>query len=237
MNGLKTTTRNVLLGCGIAASALYVATDIIGAIRYPGYRYAEQQFSELTAAGSPVRPLMLAVNIIPYTLLMAAFAAGVWAAAGPRRTGRITAALLAAYTATGTATVLFFPMDTREVLAAGLAGSQNALHAPGTLVMDLFLVAGMGVGATLLGRWFRWYSYGTILLLLAAGGLVSTQISRMEANLPTPWMGLEERVNIYATMVWVTALAVGLWRAREVATPRRPSQPLGALRGAQEIPR
>ena len=33
------------------------------------------------------------------------------------------------------------------------------------------------------------------------------QIFEMEANRPTPWMGLEERVNIYATMLWVAALA------------------------------
>jgi hypothetical protein len=63
-----------LLVCGIASSVLYVAVDVLGSLRYPGYRYTEQQFSELTAQGSPVRPLMIALSVIPYTLLVAAFA-------------------------------------------------------------------------------------------------------------------------------------------------------------------
>ena len=30
-----------------------------------------------------------------------------------------------------------------------------------------------------------------------------------------PLMGLEERINIYATMLWVAMLAIGLLRAKE----------------------
>ena len=59
------------------------------------YRYTEQQFSELTAAGSPVRPLMIALSMIPYTLLVAAFfAVGVFTSAPKKRAGRITGAML-----------------------------------------------------------------------------------------------------------------------------------------------
>jgi hypothetical protein len=54
-----------LLLCGVISSVLYVVVDMLGSLRYPGYRYIEQQFSELTAPGSPVRPLMLALSVIP----------------------------------------------------------------------------------------------------------------------------------------------------------------------------
>ena len=54
--------RKILLGCGIVSSVLYVVSDVIGALRYPSYSYADQEFSELTAQGSPVRPLMIALN-------------------------------------------------------------------------------------------------------------------------------------------------------------------------------
>jgi hypothetical protein len=69
--------RKILLGCGVVSSVLYVVTDVLGTLRYLGYSYADQEFSELTAEGAPTRPLMVALNVIPYTLLVAAFAVGV----------------------------------------------------------------------------------------------------------------------------------------------------------------
>jgi hypothetical protein len=47
------------------------------------------------------------------------------------------------------------------------------------------------------------------------GVLTSLQVGQMEANQPTPWMGVEERINIYATMLWVAVLAIGLLRAQK----------------------
>jgi hypothetical membrane protein len=69
--------RKILLGCGIVSSVLHVITDIIGTLRYPGYSYTEQQFSELLVAGFPVKFIMLALNSILGGLLFAATAVGV----------------------------------------------------------------------------------------------------------------------------------------------------------------
>jgi hypothetical membrane protein len=207
--------RKILLGCGIVSSVLYIVSDVLGTLRYPGYSYTEQQFSELTAQGSPVRPLMIALNEFPYTLLVLAFAAGIWESATPQRAGRITAAMLIGYAATGMVTGVSFPMNTREALAAGEGGLRNAMHPPGTIVMSLFFVLAMGFGSTLLGRRFRYYTYATIAILIAFGVLTSLQVNRMTANQPTPWMGIEERINIYASMLWVAVLAIGLLRAQK----------------------
>jgi hypothetical protein len=207
--------RKILLGCGVVSSVLYIAVDVLGSLRYPGYRYTEQQFSELTAAGSPVRPLMVALNGIPYTLLVAALAGGVWTSAGPKRAGRITGAMLIGYALTGMVTGVFFPMKPREALAAGEGTLRNAMHPVGTAVMSLFMLLAMGFGARLLGRRFRYYSYGTIAILIVFGVLTSLQVGRMAANEPTPWMGVTERINIYATMLWVAVLAIGHLRAQE----------------------
>lgn len=207
--------RRILLICGIVSSVLYIAVDILGTLRYPGYRYTEQQFSELTAAGSPVRPLMIALSVIPYTLLVAALAVGVWISARPKRAGRITGAMLLGYAAFGMVGGWFTPMNTREALAAGERGLRNAMHIPMTAVMSLFMLLAMGFGATLLGKRFRYYSYATIAILLVFGVLTSLQAGKMVANEPTPWMGLTERINIYATMLWVAMLAIGLLRAKE----------------------
>jgi hypothetical protein len=55
----------------------------------------------------------------------------------------------------------------------------------------------------------------------------------MVANQPTPWMGIEERVNTYATMLWLAVLAIALLRAQA----ERPEGVLGASTGAPTITR
>ena len=207
--------RRILLICGIVSSVLYIAVDVLGTLRYPGYRYTEQQFSELTAQGSPVRPLMVGLSVILYTLLVAAFAVGVWISAPKKRAGRITGAMLLGYAAFGMVGGWLTPMNTREALVAGERGLRNAMHVPMTAVMSLFMLLAMGFGATLMGKRFRYYSYATIAILVVFGVVTSLQAGKMVADEPTPWMGLWERVNIYATMLWVTVLAIGLLRAEE----------------------
>jgi hypothetical protein len=207
--------RKILLICGVVSSVLYVVGDVLGTLRYPGYSYADQEFSELTAQGSPVRPLMVALNGIPYTLLVTAFGVGVWTSAGSKRAGRITGAMLVGYALTGMVTGIIFPMKPREALAAGEGTLRNAMHPPGTIVMSLFIVLAMVFGSALLGKRFRYYTYATIATLVVFGVLASLQAGRMVANQPTPWMGIEERINIYATMLWVAVLAIGLLRAQK----------------------
>src|SRR5215207_694700 len=110
---------------------------------------------------------------------------------------------------------VLFPMRPREELAAGEGTLRNVMHIPATAMMSLFIVLAMGFGATLLGKRFRYYSYGTITTLLVCGALASLQAGQMAANEPTPWMGIEERINIYATMLWLAVLGIGLLRAQE----------------------
>jgi Protein of unknown function (DUF998) len=217
--------RQGLLGCGIVSSVLYVATDVIASLRYPGYSYADQQISELLAEGAPSRPFMVAFNLIPYDLLVVAFAVGIWTLAGRTRAGRITAVLLVGFAVFGTVTGLFFNMDRREVIAAGQDTLRSAMHLPGTAVMALCILLAMGFGSRLHGKRFRYYSYGTIATVLGFGLLVATQAGQLAANQPTPWMGLEERVSSYGMMLWTALLAVGLLRSQDTVAPRQLEKP------------
>lgn len=175
--------RRMLLGCGIVSSLLYVATDILASRRYPGYSYKDQAFSELTAQGAPTRRFMVVLNVIPYDLLVAAFAAGLWAVARGTRVARLTAALLLGYAVSGGAGGGLFPMPRR-----GTTGTRrNVMHIPALMVQSLALMLAMGVGGTLLGKWFRYYSFGTILALL--GGRFGQRPDSPDGRQPADALG------------------------------------------------
>ena len=207
--------RKILVGCGIASSVLYIASDILISWWDPNYSYRDQSFSELLAPGSPTRPLVLVLLAIPYGVLVTAFGVGVWASASRRRAGRITGALLVGYALTGAVTGVFLSAPTRETLEAGKETWRNILHLPGTAVSVLSILLAIGFGSTLLGRRFRYFSYATILAIVVFGVWAGTQIGQMGKNQPTPWLGIVERGNVYAIMLWVSVLAIGLLRAQK----------------------
>ena len=81
---IPVTLQKVLLICGIIASLLYGAIDILGGMVWHGYSFASQAISELTAIGAPTRQLLAPLYPI-YSLLMIAFGLGVLILAGQRR--------------------------------------------------------------------------------------------------------------------------------------------------------
>lgn len=207
--------RKVLLICGVVSSILYVATDILASLGYQGYSYRDQAYSELLATGSPVRPAMLIVAII-YNLLVAAFAIGIWLSVGPKRTRRITGAMIIGYAALSLVTPMFFQMDMRGAETTPLGN----LHAPMTAVMSLFILLSIGFGAFLVGRRFRLYSFATIIILIVFGALTAVQSPQLTSGQLTPWIGITERINIYSTMLWLAILSINLLRAQNTNTSR-----------------
>jgi hypothetical protein len=203
--------QKALFVCGILSSLLYVGVDIFASMQWEGYSYASQAFSELTAIEAPTRYLMLFGNAIPYSLLVMAFAVGVWASAGQKRTLRIVAGLLVTYTVAGFIGGVIFPMHSRGQTTMTLT---DTMHIVATIAQVFSMLLFIGFGAAAFGKWFRLYSIGTILLLILGGTLAGLDGSRMAAGLPTPWMGITERINIYASMLWVVVLAIILLRAQ-----------------------
>ena len=101
---------------------------------------------------------------------------------------------------------------------------RNTLHIPATALMSLSLLLAMVFGSRLLGNRFRWYSYATLAVLLLFGFLAALHGGRVANNESTPWMGIEERVNIYATMLWFAVLSISLLRASGFVPTRRPGR-------------
>ena len=200
--------RKISLACGIVSSLLFAG--MIWLIRYEGYSLISQVPSELTAIGAPTQELWARLGSI-YSVLVAVFGLGLWTSAGGNRPLRIAGGLIVAYASLG----LLWPfaaMHQREVLASGGATWSDTLHlALGGVTVCLMFLA-IGFGAAALGRRFRLYSISTIVVLLVFGGLTFLEAPRLEANLPTPWIGLWERINISVFLLWVVVLGAVLWR-------------------------
>jgi hypothetical protein len=203
------TWRKALLVCGVASSLLYAL--MIWGMRYEGYSPISQVPSELTAIGAPTQALWARLGWI-YTLLITAFGIGVWKSAGRSCAVRSVGGLLLAQAALGLLWP-FAPMHQREVLAAGGGTSSDTLHQVLAAVTVFLMFLAIGFGATAFGRRFRVYSIVTIVVLLLFGGLTFLEAPRLQMNLPTPWIGLWERINISVFLLWVVVLAAVLLRA------------------------
>jgi len=203
--------RKVLLVCGILSSLLYAW--MMGAIRFKGYSLTSQTVSELSAIGAPTRPLWIALGST-YDVLMIAFGLSVWVSAGRKRALRVVGGLLVVFGALVVAWP-FASMHQREVLAAGGGTLSDTLHIILSMVTVLFMLVAIGFGATAFGKRFRLYSIGTIVLLLVFGALTGLDGPRIQANLPTPWVGVWERISIAVFLLWVAVLAIILLRAEK----------------------
>jgi hypothetical membrane protein len=200
--------KRALLVCGVLSSLLYIGIDALAAFRYGEYHsYVSQAISELGAIGAPTRAMVGPLFII-YGVLLLAFGLGVWASAG-KPALRIIGGLLIGIWAVGLVTPPMYLRGTGNV-------SGDLPHIVLTGVIVVLILSAAAVGATLYGRRWRLYSLATIGTLLVSGALTGVAASRLAAGQSTPWLGVAERINIGAFLLWVAVLAVSLLR-RETA--------------------
>lgn len=199
--------RRLLLICGILSSLLYVAMNALGTMQWESYNSTSQAVSELSAIGAPSRPYWVSLGVL-YQVLAILFGWGVWTWAGRNRALRITGGLLVAYGLVGLAAP-FFPMHLRGAERT----FTDTMHKGLTVVTVFFMLSAIGFGAAAFGRRFRFYSIATILVLFLFGALTGLDAPRIEADLPTPWVGVTERINIGAFLLWIVVLATTLLRA------------------------
>jgi hypothetical protein len=207
--------RKALLASGVLASLLYLGSDVLAALLREGYSYTDQTVSELSAIGSPTRLLVVSLFLVR-SLLQFVFASGVWMSANGKRSLRITAALLVGLSVLDFVAP-FFPMHMRGTELT----FTDTMHKLLTVLTVLVMLPAIGFAASAFGKQFRLYSIATIVILLVFGAWAGLDAPRIEANLPTPWVGVKERISIYGYMLWVTVLAVELLRARNGAAEGR----------------
>jgi hypothetical protein len=204
--------RKALLVCGILSSLLYVAMVVVIPWQWESYSSASQTISELSAIGAPTRSLWVLPGTI-YTVLVIAFGWGVWLSAGRMRALRRTGSLLLAYGLIG----LFWPfapMHLREVLAAGGGTLSDTMHIVFGAVTVLLMLLTITFGTSAIGGRFRIYSITSLVILIAFGVLTFLEAPGVGDNLPTPWIGVWERINIGVFLLWVAVFAAALLRSR-----------------------
>ena len=206
--------RSMLLACGALSSLLYVLLDVFATWSWDAYRYADQTVSELSAIGAPTRLLWLA-GISVYDVLLALFGWGVWLAADGRRALRVAALFVMGMVANGVVWS-FFPMHLR----GGEATVTDTMHIVLTGVNAVLTYAAMGFAAAGLKGRFRVYSLVTIAVLLVGGGLTSFDAPRIAEGLDTPWIGIAERINVYAYLLWILVFAMVLEPSNTVPSAR-----------------
>ncbi len=203
------TIQKVMLVCGIASSLFYVAMNIFIPMFFKGYRSTSQTVSELSAVGAPTRALWVSLGMV-YTVLITIFGLGIWRTTLQNRRLRMVGALIFIY---GILNVIwpFTPMHQREVLAAGGETISDTLHLVMAGLTVLVMVLAISFGAASFGKQFRVYSIATIFTLLIFGILTALDAPKVQANLPTPYAGVWERINIGVFLLWVVILAIAAW--------------------------
>jgi hypothetical protein len=202
----STMIRKALLTCGILSSLWYVAINIFVPMMYEGYSAATLTVSELSAIGAPTRILWVLLVLL-YPLFFTAFGWGIWQSSAGNRSLRIVGALIIGYC------ILNFywpPMHQREVIAAGGGTLSDTLHIVWAMMTLLLMMLLMGFGAAALSKKFRLFTLGNWVVFIVFGILTWLESAGIEANLATPFIGVWERINIGAFLIWVAVLAIVL---------------------------
>jgi len=169
---------------------------------FEGYSSASQTVSELSAINAPTRPLWISLAML-YILLFAFFGLGVLQSAFGNRRLRVMGRLIIVYVV-----INFYwpPMHLR----GNEPTLTDTLHIVWAMMTLLLMMLIMGFGAAALGRNFRIYTILTFVVFIVFGILIGVEAPNIPENLPTLHIGIWERINIGAFMLWVIVLAIAL---------------------------
>jgi hypothetical protein len=200
---------NTFFILGIISSLLYIGTDIITGLSWQGYSFNSQTVSELSAIGAPTRPIWLVMTFI-YNPLLIAFGTGVMKTARANRFLYITGIMIVLWGVLGFGW-LFFPMNLR----GSIGSTTDTMHLVMTAITVVLMTTLILVGSMSQGRRFRFFSIFTIVIMMVFGIVTGLQASRVAAQLPTPWMGITERMCSYMPLIWVMVLSSRLLKKTE----------------------
>ena len=138
---------------------------------------------------------------------MIPFGWGVWLSSGNNRKLQVAGVMVLIY---GFSDFFWPPMHLREALAAGEGSMTDTMHivfAMKTIALMLLII---GFGAAALGKKFRLFSIICIVIFIVFGILIGLDSPGISANLPTPRLGIWQRINIGVFLLWIAVFAIRL---------------------------
>jgi len=203
--------RTLLLVCAPLSALSYIGPrELAVALRWEGYSRISNAISELQLSGSPTKSFLDPWEGWVYSGLVAAFGLGVWLSADSRWSLR------------GIAIAMVAPLATAPLWA--LFGETSLAAHIGLVLIGIGVwLAAMVLGAAAFGKRFRIYTLVTLAVVVVSSGLALSYAPEVAAGLPTPFIGLDERIAFAAYFLWQSVLAAILWRTgrRRLATPAR----------------
>lgn len=190
-----------LLTSGVFASLLYPITDIIAGNLYKGYSFNDQTVSELFAIGAPTSRIVIPLFTIS-SILFITFALGIWLSSEGNRILRALSVMIFGSAVNSLILWNFFPMHMR----GDQPSFTDTMH--GILAINPFVLITLVLGAVYFRNWFRYYSIGTILLLLITAIMGFSDALLVFENQPTPGLGITERYSQYGHQLWHAVLAI-----------------------------
>jgi hypothetical membrane protein len=192
-----------LVLAAIPAVVVYVMADVLSGSLYDGYSYADQAISELSAFGSPVRPLMVTA-ILAHGVLLLVFSIGLLRVT--RRGSAVSwigALGVAGFVIVGIPTHTFWAMSSRDMVT----GFNDTMHIALSTIFSVCVMAQIVLSAVGYRGWFRFYALATLAVVVIFGLASGVAIQGIEQD-DTPWAGGFERINAYAYFAWLVALAL-----------------------------
>ena len=203
-NPISNKIKKLLLYCGIVSSLIYVAVLIYLPMQYQGYSSESQTISELAAIGSPTIELWYALSLI-YCLLIVAFGYGIYLTAKASRPLQMVAMLMVVL---GICSFLLPPMQRRECLAIEGISFTDSLHAMMSFLIGILMLLTIVFGAVSFGKYFRYFSIATAFILLVFACMTVLTIPRIVSNMPTPRVGIWERISFGVYLIWIIVLTI-----------------------------
>ena len=189
--------RIFLLVCGLIASLLYAATDIVAGLLYPSYSFTAQAISELFAIGAPTSGFVVPIFTF-CSLLVLAFSVGVWVSAKGSRAIRLTSLTFVGNAVNGLVLWNIYPMHMRGAEPT----FTDTMHIVLAGVGVVFVLLAVCIVALSSRGWLRVYTFVAILVLLVPGAIVFLTIPGLVMGEPTPYVGLTERISTYGYYLW-----------------------------------
>lgn len=193
----------LLLALGWGAVFVYALVNIVVPAMDPNYNWTSLTISELSAIGAPTRTVWTAICSI-YSILFLGFAIGVLRYSGASRSLKWSGMAL---TVNGVLGLYWPPMHQRIVIASGGGTLTDSLHIVWAMAWGVLIVVAMGCSAASFDKRFRVFAWTAITGLLVCVAMTSRMTPGLEANLPTPWMGVWERTGIIVFLSWMATLA------------------------------